>query len=74
MRPQAITTENSLKSVECNRKEKIVMSMWKIEGENGKYSILGLMLYYVREIDKQEYPDFECWKADMLRAGLIKLV
>ena len=50
------------------------MSTWKIEGENGKYSILGLMLYYVREIDKQEYPDFECWKADMLRAGLIKLV
>lgn len=47
------------------------MSIWSIEGENGGYSILGLMLYYAENIDKKEYPDFECWKSDMIKSGLI---
>lgn len=27
--------------------------------------------YYESEIDKIEYPDFECWWSDMKRTGLI---
>ena len=52
------------------------MSRWEIDfGEIRKIvSILGLMLVYAESIDKQEYPDFDVWKADMLKSGLIKEV
>lgn len=30
-----------------------------------------LRKYYAREIDKAEYPDFDCWMWDMLRSGLV---
>lgn len=52
------------------------MSTWEVDmGDYRKtVSVLGLMLIYARDIDKQEYPDFEGWKADMLRCGLIKEV
>jgi len=53
------------------------MSMWEIECEvEGRkvVSILGLMCVYVKSINKEDYPDFECWKADMIKMGLIKEV
>ena len=49
------------------------MSIWEVD-DGRKVSILGLMLIYVKEIDKQEYPDFEGWKIDMTRCGIIKEV
>lgn len=33
--------------------------------------IIGLMAYYAKEIDHVEYADFDEWKADMLRSGLL---
>ena len=52
------------------------MSQWEVDfGESREVvSILGLLLIYARDIDKQEYPEFEDWKIDMLRSGLIKEV
>ena len=52
------------------------MSQWEVDmGDYRKtVSILGLLLIYARDIDKQEYPEFEDWKIDMLRCGLIKEV
>lgn len=34
-------------------------------------NIMELMLYYAMEIDHAEYPDFDGWKADMTRCGMI---
>ena len=52
------------------------MSTWEVD--TGDYrktvSILGLLLIYASDIDKQEYPAFECWKADMIKTGLIREV
>lgn len=34
-------------------------------------NIMELMLYYATEIDHVEYPDFDSWKADMTRCGIM---
>lgn len=36
-----------------------------------KMDIIALMSYYATEIDHAEYPDFDSWKADMTRCGII---
>ena len=36
-----------------------------------EFDIVGLMAYYAKEIDHVEYADFDGWKADMLRSGLL---
>lgn len=41
--------------------------------ENGieePYTIETLKIYYEKEIDKLDYPDFECWMRDMIKLGI----
>lgn len=35
------------------------------------FNIKGWKKYYVKEIDHREYPNFECWMADMVRTNLL---
>lgn len=46
---------------------------WRIDlGDTTKEcSILGVMLYYANQVNKTEYPDFNSWKADMVKQGLL---
>lgn len=51
---------------------KYIMDITDYEGYKEKeFDIIGLINYYATEIDKTEYPDFDGWKADMIRCGLI---
>ena len=49
------------------------MKNWKLDlGEEVKVcSILTVLLYYANNVDKAEYPDFEDWKVDMMKQGLL---
>ena len=41
--------------------------------ENGieeSYTIETLKIYYEKEIDKTDYPDFECWMHDMIKMSI----
>lgn len=36
------------------------------------YTLPEMYTFYLQEVSKQEYPDFECWLVDMLRSGIFK--
>ena len=36
------------------------------------YTFPEMYTFYLQEVSKQEYPDFECWLVDMLRSGIFK--
>lgn len=36
------------------------------------YTFPEMYMFYLQEVSKQEYPDFERWLVDMLRSGIFK--
>lgn len=42
---------------------------WRVDigNETREMSILGVMLYYTNNVNREEYPDFDSWKADMMK-------
>ena len=37
-----------------------------------RFTEKGMRKIYRDMVDKTEYPDFECWKMDMLKSGVFK--
>lgn len=52
------------------------MRYWNLDfGDHTKImNILEIILYYVEKVDKKSYPEFDDWKKDMIKHGLLTKV
>ena len=52
------------------------MRLWNLDlGDTIKrMNILEVILYYINTVNKDEYPEFDDWKADMMKHGLLTKV
>lgn len=55
--------------------EKSVVKYVTFEPEiSGRYAEQDMKCLYFEKADKKTYPDFECWKADMLKSGVFEQI